>query len=114
MGIRELLSLHLQKQVIQLANFILRNHHATSSSATQTSHRVCHTATISSGAPKLGRGNVKAGVPRRQEKERHSMWNALVERLVEVCRPDDDGKDAERSVAADEEPSDGRRGYTVK
>ena len=42
------------------------------------------------------------------------MWNALVERLVEVCRPDDDGKDAERSVAADEEPSDGRRGYTVK
>ena len=70
--------------------------------------------TISSGAPKLGRGNVKAGVHRRQEKERHSTWNALVECLVEVCRPDDDGKDAERSVAADEEPSDGRRGYTVK
>ena len=38
---------------------------------------MCHTATISSGAPKLGRGNIKAGVPRRQEKERHSMWNAL-------------------------------------
>ena len=34
------------------------------------------------------------------------MRNALVERLVEVCRPDDNGKDAERSVAADEEPLD--------
>ena len=110
---RTAFSAFAKQQVIQLANFILRNHHATSSSATQTS-RVCHTATISSGAPKLGRGNVKAGVPRRQEKEWHSMWDALVERLVEVCRPDDDSKDAERSVAADEEPSDGRRGYTIQ
>ena len=42
------------------------------------------------------------------------MRNALVERLVEVCRPDDNGKDAERSVAADEEPSDGRCGYTIQ
>ena len=54
------------------------------------------------------------GIPRRREQGRHSARDALVERLVEVCRPDDDGKDAERGEAADEEPSDGRRGYTVQ
>ena len=91
-----------------------RTQYAPSAIITSSSYHRCHTATIISGAPKLGRGNVKAGAHRRQEKERHSTWNALVECLVEVCRPDDDGKDAERSVAADEEPSDGRRGYTVK
>ena len=55
-----------------------------------------------------------ADVSRRGEQGRHSARDALVERLVEVCRPDDDGKDAERGEAADEEPSDGRRGYTVQ
>ena len=33
-----------------------------------------------------------------------------------VCRPDDDGKDVKHGEAtdADEEPSNGRRGYTVQ
>ena len=44
-----------------------------------------------------------AGVPRRREQGRYSALNALGERLVEVCRPDDDSNDAQRGEAADEE-----------
>ena len=106
-----------------LANFILRNHHATSSSATQTSHRVCHTATISSvrqnwGGETLRRGLIegkKRNGTARGTPSSSAWWRSAAPTMTAKTRSAaKKNRELHLRVAADEEPLDGRRGYTVK